>query len=269
MQSCVSNTGAFGNTPALNGPVGIDVKGSQVWISQTSPAGVRVCDWYSRQLTGCSTTSSLGANGLPGIAQVALADDKSRAYVAVSNPTSAIVYCNNTQTMTDCDTIEVSDNPIGVDVGLGQVWYGGSTGVTRCPLTDGVVDNTTCITTGLGGQVNGVWLDSYASKLYLSQTAMSKVLVCDIDGLAVINCVSTNIPKGPGSVGLDTFLGRLYVPLSTAGSNELTVCDDAAQSCATSIYTLNPPRTSTGNQNIAHAPAPDVSPGVVPVAGQQ
>jgi hypothetical protein len=193
---------------------------------------------------------------LSGLAQVALNEDKSKAFVAVPS-SNATVYCNNTQQMTECDTLETTANPIGLDVGLGQVWLGDASGVTRCPVTAEGFDNSTCVSTPMGGQVNGVWLDSGARKLYLAQTALGRVLLCDVNvTLGVSGCVATPIPKGPGSIGLDTFGGRLYVPLSTAGGPQLTVCTDAAQSCATVVYTLNPTRTTTGNQNIAHAPAP-------------
>lgn len=262
------NTGAFGPVPAFNGPVGIDVKGEQVWISQANPPRVRVCDWYSRELTNCRNPSSFNLTGLSGGAgQVALSEDRQRAYVAATYD-DAIVYCNNTQLMTDCDAIEVSDSPVGLDVGLDQLWYGDKAGVMRCPLTDLIVDNSTCVNTTMGGQVNGVWVDSVARKLYLAQTALGRVMLCDItQALAVTNCEATPIPKGPGSIGLDTFNSRLYVPLSNAGSSELTVCTAEAQSCATSTYTLNPPRTTSGNVNIAHA-MPPVIPGVTAAEAQ-
>ena len=286
----MSNPGAFPPSPGeFNAPIGIDVKGDKVWISEGTgtPVTVRVCTWYARQLTDCGDPYNLGDSTLTRAGQVALYPNTnpSKAYVAATDDNSLVDCDVNGNAgidvdamLVECEALNITENadgvipvkPIGVDVAAdGTVWIGHDGGVTWCQEVPPLALNETCGTIDMDVDgMNGVWVEG--STLYVANTAGKTITTCQIiAGPGLQNCLPNVEPygkwnDGPGYAGLDVWKGRVYAPLQTGGA-KISVCtplppaglSPTIASCVDRFWPVGG-FTPAGSVNIAHAPPPTI-----------
>lgn len=283
LQSCTVNNGVgtISSAPAFAGtPIGVEVNGNKVWITEESPAQSRVCTWYGRQLIDCTNPTARDAT-IAG--QNVLTDDKKTAFVALTSE-NEIATCNNTDTMTVCSSVEVNGGlePIGLDVAYNNLWIGHAGGATRCSLTlqgdEWAFNNETdCTTYSIpAGNGNGVLV--YGDLFYMGHTDNNTIFVCNItNALALTACreesgggvFATAFANGPGYAGMAVWPdspARFFAPYDysdrvtfiAASTNLQLTVGDFEGNIEVIGWTPSPTTETTGASNLQFHSAPTV-----------
>jgi len=261
----VANNGAVGsaNAQPLERPMGIAISGRRVWISEDrTPSRVRVCNWYGRQLTSCTTsTLDSGFETLRGAGQVVVDVGRSLAFVAIPG-SGCISACRNIDTMMDCDCLGFpgsrGDSLRGLALGYNSLWAASHVfgTVSRCSLTSFGYDNDTCVATPIrngaaSASPYGIYLDTATNQMFVGDTPDGRVWRCAVSG-SVSSAVATGISScqpfygdgtfggrvnhEPATAGMELSGGQLFVPLGTGRS--VSVCQNPAtlSSCRTVFW---------------------------------